>query len=171
MTTTPEYIERIYAELRQLAAQRIERESHDESLSPTALIHEVYLRIQKVEQITDTNHFRALAAQAMQRILVDRARKRRALKRGGTKERVPMQDIETTYHQPEQLLAIHELLDALHVRSPRRAELVRLRVFGGYKLADAAEILGISLTAAEDDWAFAIAWLRREWNAGNQKEG
>jgi RNA polymerase sigma factor (TIGR02999 family) len=159
----------VYDELRQLAAQRLAREKPGQTLQATALVHEAYLRLvgKGEEQHWDSRgHFFAAAAEAMRRILVDNARRKHSRKRGGDREQ---QDVDpddlplAAPGDPLQVLAIHEALDRLSMKSPRTAELVKLRYFLGCTMAETAQILGIGLATAEEDWTYARAWLRRQW--------
>lgn len=162
--------QKIYQDLRSLAAQRLAGERVNHTLQPTALINEVFLRLNAIEKFENTGHFYTSAAQAMQRILIDHARARNSGKRGGKLNRIPLTDIQQAWDEPAELLVVDDLLSRLAKRSPRKAELVRLRVFAGCTIAESAEILGISKTTASDDWAFARAWLRREWLADENQE-
>jgi RNA polymerase sigma factor (TIGR02999 family) len=153
----------VYDELRKLAAARLAREAPGQSLQPTALVHEVYLRLvgSNPDQLFDSRgHFFAAAAEAMRRILVDRARDRNRLKRGGGRHRVRI-DLDRLLAEPpgDDLLALDEALSALAREDPRAAELVKLRAFAGLTLARAAEVLGIGRRTADRDWAYARAWL------------
>ena len=158
-----ELFERVYSDLRRLAAAKLSVERIDHTLQPTALVHEVFLKLNSVQNFEDTSHFFSTAAQAMQRILVDHAKARLAHKRGGKLKRAPLIDIEQTLNDPAEILVINDLLNGLQERSARKAELFRLRLFAGCTIPECAEILGISTSTADDDWAFAKAWLRREW--------
>jgi RNA polymerase sigma factor (TIGR02999 family) len=156
----------LYDELRRLAAHRMARESPGQTLTATALVHEAYLRLLGAEQGQQWNsrgHFFAAAAEAMRRILVDRARHKRSLKAGGDRHRVEMADIEPAVPEPNvDLLALNEALDNLEKRDRRMAELIKLRFFAGLTIAQAAQVLGISTSTADNDWAYARCWLRLE---------
>lgn len=162
----------VYGELRRLAAVHMAQENPGHTLNATALVHEVYLRLVKRGSSEDGNeptfanrkHFFLAASDSMRRILVDHARTKGRKKRGGAKQRMPLQDIAGTIASPSELLAIDELLDKFTEKWPRRAELVKLRIFAGCTIPECADMLGISASTAEDDWAYARAWLRREWN-------
>ncbi|MCI0457575.1 MAG: ECF-type sigma factor [Gemmataceae bacterium] len=156
----------VYDELRRLAAQKMARESPGQTLGATALVHEAYLRLvdtEKVSQWNSRGHFFAAAAEAMRRILVERARHKRSLKAGGDRHRLELADIEPAAAEPNvDLLALHEVLDKLEQHDPRIAELVKLRCFAGLTIAEAAQLLGISPSTADHDWAYARCWLRLE---------
>ena len=156
----------VYDELRKLAAQRLAQEKPGQTLQPTALVHEAYLRLVDVEQAQRWNsrgHFFAAAAEAMRRILVEGARRKGSLKRGGCRAREELDEQEVVAPQvPEDLLALDEALSLLAVTEPQAAELVKLRYFAGLTVKQAAEALGISPRSADFLWAFARAWLLRK---------
>jgi RNA polymerase sigma factor (TIGR02999 family) len=153
----------VYDELRKLAAGHMANEAPGHTLDATALVHEAYLRLIGDQQFANRRHFFAAAAEAMQRILVDRARKRKALKRGGDRRRLRLDQLhEAAEETPAEFLALHEALDKLATQHPRKAELVKLRFFAGLTNAQAADALGISASTADNDWAYARAWLRLE---------
>src|SRR5262245_29295162 len=153
----------VYDELRKLAALRMIRERPDQSLSVTALVHEAYLRLVGDQQFDNRGHFFAAAAEAMRRILVDRARERNALKRGGDRRRLRFDRLQLEAEEtPAEFLALHDALDRLAEKDPRKAQLVKLRFFAGLTNAQAADALGISISTADNDWAYARAWLRLE---------
>jgi len=160
----------VYGELRRLAAQRLARESGGQTLQATALVHEAYLRLVDTEAVRHWNgrgHFFAAAAEAMRRILVERARHKRSLKGGGEFRRQRLSDVQPAVGGPDlDLLALNEALDNLAKRDPRQAELVKLRFFAGLTIEQAATVLGVSTTTAENDWAHARCWLRLEMAAG-----
>jgi RNA polymerase sigma factor (TIGR02999 family) len=155
----------VYDELRKLAAARIATESPDHTLQPTALVHEAYLRL--VGQGDDKHwdgrrHFFAAAAEAMRRILIDRARHKQTRKAGGGRRRVDLDDIEPVLEEKngDRLLALDEALRQFEAEDPRKAELVKLRFFAGFTAEQAAATLGVSTSTAEKDWAYARSWLR-----------
>ena len=156
----------VYDELRRLAASRMAREAPGQTLQATALVHEAYLRLLDGGQPQGWNgrgHFFAACAEAMRRILVERARHKRSLKAGGGRHRQELPDIELAVPGPRlDLLALHEALTKLEQRDQRRAELVKLRFFTGLTIAEAARALGISESTADNDWAYARSWLRLE---------
>ena len=159
----------VYEELRKLAAQKLAQEKPGQTLQATALVHEAYLRLVDVESAQHWNsrgHFFAAAAEAMRRILVENARRKQSRKRGGASQR-EHEDLDdlplAPCRDPLEVLAIHEILEQLGAKSPRKAELVKLRYFLDCTIAEAAEILGIAPKTAEEDWTYARAWLRRQF--------
>jgi RNA polymerase sigma factor (TIGR02999 family) len=162
----------VYDELRRLAAQRLSQEKPGQTLQATALVHEAYVRLVDSEQVQHWNgrgHFFAAAAEAMRRILVEGARQKQTQRHGGgwVRHQAPPDELaQESDREPLELLAVHEMLDHLAAKSPRAAELVKLRYFLGCTIPEAAEILGIASSTAEDDWTYARAWLRREWLRG-----
>jgi len=159
----------VYDELRRIAAHKMAREAAGHTLQPTALVHEAWLRM-----LGDGNpsfdgraHFFAAAAEAMRRILVDAARRKRSLKRGGSAEREELHESQLVLEAPsEEMLAVHEALDLLAAEDPTSAELVKLRYFVGMTMEEAAAALGISLRTAGRLWSYGRAWLRRKIGAG-----
>ena len=157
----------VYQELRQLAAQRMSKESPGQTLQATALVHEAYLRLVGAEEQhwSSRHHFFSAAAEAMRRILVDNARRKRSLKHGGGRKRieldkaVQMKDDDTP---PDDLIALDEALEKLSEKDKVKADLVKLRYFAGLTIEQTAEIMGISPTTAKRCWAYARAWLLRE---------
>src|ERR1700733_8911059 len=156
----------VYDELRRLAAQRLAREAPGQTLQATALVHEAYLRLIGADPDRPWDgrgHFFAAAAEAMRRILVENARRRHRVKRGGNRNRVDLDKAQpTTPETDDDLLALDEALERLAKKDPIKAQLVQLRVFAGLTVVQAAEILGLSTTTADRYWAFARAWLRVE---------
>jgi len=151
----------VYEELRKLAAVRLAQEKPGQTLQATALVHDAYLRLvgsQTPRTYRDRSHFFASAAASMRRILVDIARAKRCEKRGGIRERKPLEDVAAPLPDDE-LLALHDALDELAAEDPQKAQLVELRYFGGLTGDQAAEVLGISPSAADRHWMFARAWL------------
>jgi RNA polymerase sigma factor (TIGR02999 family) len=153
----------VYDELRRLAGARLVREGAGQSLQATALVHEAYLRLVGGEPdrpFEGRGHFFAAAAEAMRRILIDRARDRKRLKRGGERRRVRI-DLDAMLVEPpgDDLLDLDEALTALAREDPGAAEVVKLRAFAGLTLAQAAEALGVSRRTVDRDWAYARAWL------------
>jgi RNA polymerase sigma factor (TIGR02999 family) len=164
----------VYDELRRLAARRLARENPGQTHQATALVHEAYLRLVGPQDPgwDGRGHFFAAAAEAMRRILVERARRKRRLKHGGGRSRQDpdLDDLagpET--RDPLEVLAVHEAVDQLAAKAPRKAELVKLRYFLGCTMAEAAQVLGIAQATAEDDWTYSKAWLRRHWYRGEPK--
>ncbi len=155
----------VYDELRKLAELKLRRESPGQTLQATALVHEAWLRLGGDRQPAWENRaqFFAAAAEAMRRILIDRARRRMALRRGGQTEKVALDELEIpTGVDDDELLRLHEALDRLAEHDPPKAELVKLRFFVGLTLAEAADVLGLSGPTAKRQWAYARAWLYRE---------
>src|SRR5438093_1641970 len=158
----------VYAELRRLAAHKMALESPGQTLQPTALVHEAWLRLvgDETRRWNDRTHFFAAAAEAMRRILVDNARRKRAQRHGGKLERVEVPEIASPIAQnADQILAVSEALEKLAARDKQKAELVKLRYFVGMTTEEAAEILGISVPTADRHWAYTRAWLAREISA------
>jgi RNA polymerase sigma factor (TIGR02999 family) len=160
----------VYDELRRLAAQKLAQEKPGQTLQATALVHEAYLRLvdtEKAQHWNSRGHLFAAAAEAMRRILVERARHKKSLKAGGGHHRVELTDVEgLTDDAGEELLALHEALEKLEQKDPRKAELVKLRFFAGLTNEQAAQLLGISTSTADNDWAYARSWLRLEVSGG-----
>jgi RNA polymerase sigma factor (TIGR02999 family) len=163
----------VYEELRRLAAQKIARETPGQTLQATALVHEAYLRLvatpaspelaQHVPHWNSRGHFFAAAAEAMRRILVERARHKKSQKAGGDQQRHGIDDIEPAIPGPDlDLLALNEALTKLESQDRRKAELVKLRFFAGMTIEEAAQALGISTATANSDWVYARCWLRVE---------
>ena len=155
----------VYAELRRLAASKMSTEPAHQTLQPTALVHEAWLRITASKDIVwqGRNHFFGVAAEAMRRILIERARRRGAAKRGGGWERLDLEHVDVASEtQADTLLALDEALARLMEVDPRSGELVKLRFFGGLTLDEAGEVLGFSGRTAKRCWAFARAWLYHE---------
>ena len=155
----------IYAELRRLAGQQLRREPDGHTLSPTALVHEAYMRLADYSHVewTGRAHFMAAASTAMRRILVDHARGHRSAKRGGALQRVSLDDVELgAEDRAELLVALDEALDRLKALDGRQAQVVECRFFGGMTEEETAEALGIGLRTAKRDWAKAKSWLHRE---------
>jgi RNA polymerase sigma factor (TIGR02999 family) len=157
----------VYDELRKLAAQRLANEKPGQTLQATALVHDAYLRLVDVERVPHFEgraHFFAAAAEAMRRILIDQARHKRSQKAGGDRQRLDLADVAPAIEPPANLdlLALDEALKKLEAKDSRKASLVKLRFFAGLSNHDAAEALGISPSTADNDWAYARAWLRVE---------
>jgi RNA polymerase sigma factor (TIGR02999 family) len=164
----------VYDDLRRLAAHRLAREAPGQTLDPTGLVHEAYLRLmdnQADEPWDGRGHFFAAAAEAMRRILVERARRKRALKHGGGRARLPLDEAELLAPEPrEDLLALDEALTQLADTDRPAAALVQLRYFGGLSIPEAARVLGISPRSADRLWAYARAWLHQKiQGAGRQR--
>ena len=151
----------VYAELRTIARTKMAGERSGHTLQPTALVHEAWLRLGD-QRFANRAHFFSAAAEAMRRILIDSARRRAAARNGGGVARISLDDVEIAAPaKDEELLAIHERLDALAEHDGRKAELVKLRYFAGLTIREAADVLGISAPTAKRDWTYARAWLFR----------
>lgn len=159
-------IELAYADLRRMAARRLPPSGADQTLQPTALVHEAWLRLGGDEMRGWNNraHFFAAAATAMRSILVDRARRRKARRHGGGQERVALDAVEIAGADAcdDQVLAVHDALERLALEDPPKAELVKLRYFAGLSVEEAAQVLGVSAATAHRWWVYARAWLGRE---------
>lgn len=154
----------VYRELRRIAAMQMRSERSDHTLEPTALVHEVFLRLAGAEGVQPKNrsHFFAIAAQAMRRILVDHARRRKAQKRGQGERPSVLVDVPDATADPDgYVVALHEALQELAELDPRQARIVELRFFGGMTIEEAAESLGLGHATVERDWKLAKAWLHR----------
>ena len=156
----------VYDELRRLAARNLENEVPGQTLQATALVHEAYLRLVDVEKAQHWNsraHFFGAAAEAMRRILVERARSKQRVKHGGQYKRVDLNNVQSI-GDPEQvdLIALDEALTRFEEKEPVKAELVKLRYFAGLIIEDAADVMGISRTTAARYWTFARVWLYAE---------
>jgi RNA polymerase sigma factor (TIGR02999 family) len=153
----------VYEELRQLAAQKLAQERPGQTLQATALVHEAYLRVvgkDDEQRWGSRGHFFAAAAEAMRRILVDAARRKRRLKRGGDRQRVALESLDPSADGcADDVLALDEALCALAAEDADKAELVKLRYYAGLTLEDAAQCLGVSRATASRHWSYARAWL------------
>jgi RNA polymerase sigma factor (TIGR02999 family) len=153
----------VYDQLRKLAARKLAREAPGQTLEATALVHEAYLRLVGAHDPgwNSRGHFYAAAAEAMRRILVENARRKKSRKAGGEHRRVELSDVEPAVEDPRvDLLALDEALTQLEAKDRRKAELVKLRYFAGLTNEQAARALGISPSTADNDWAYARSWLR-----------
>ncbi len=158
----------VYEELRKLAAHKMASEAAGQTLQATALVHEAWLRMvgNEKQKWDGRSHFFAAAAEAMRRILIDRARRKRAARHGGGQQRVDIQEVDlVSPTDDDQLLAVSEALDKLAAQNKLEAELVKLRYFVGMTLEEGAEVLAISARTADNYWAHARAWLFRELKA------
>jgi RNA polymerase sigma factor (TIGR02999 family) len=161
----------VYEELRILAAQRLSQEPPGQTLQATALVHEAYIRLveQQDQNWNSRRHFFAAAAEAMRRILVDNARRRKSLKRGGDRQRIELDAaslVDDSTRRAEDLIALDEALHKLGNRDPVKADLVKLRYFAGLTSGQAAKVLGISPATADRYWDYARSWLRVEMTKG-----
>jgi RNA polymerase sigma factor (TIGR02999 family) len=155
----------VYGELRLLAAEKMAQEQPGQTLEATALVHEAYLRLVDVDKVRhweSRRHFFAAAAEAMRRILVDNARRKKSLKRGGGRGRAPLDPANAAAPESsDEVLAVDEALAGLAEADPQAAELVKLRYFAGMSIPEAAKVLNIGARSADRLWAYSRAWLRR----------
>ena len=155
----------VYDELRKLAAARLAREKPGQTLQPTALVHEAYLRLVDAEKVRHWNsraHFFGAAAEAMRRILIEQARSKRAEKRGGDLKRVDLLNAEAVAAPADDLIVLDEILERLSGLDPSAGQLLKLRYFAGLSVEEAAEVLGMSRTSAYRSWTFIRAWVRSQ---------
>ena len=155
----------MYAELYQLAQGQRHRWDGDHTLNPTSLVHEAYLKLvdQNSVEWNDRNHFLAVAARVVRHILINYAERKRAAKRGGGQEGVPVEDANPlTEEAAEEVLALHEALERLETVNERQAKVVEARFFGGFTLEETGALLDISAATVKRDWLMASAWLHRE---------
>jgi RNA polymerase sigma factor (TIGR02999 family) len=158
-------LELVYDELRRLAASKLAQEAPGQTLQPTALVHEAWLRLvgDKSPSFTDRKHFFCAAAEAMRHILIDRARRKKTERHGGSYRRVDFEEFDVaTPSSDEQLLVVNEALDKLSLEHSIQAELVKLRYFAGMTNEEISEVLGISVSTVKNYWAFSRAWLLNE---------
>jgi RNA polymerase sigma factor (TIGR02999 family) len=179
-TATSRLLPLVYDELRRLAAQRLAHEKPGQTLQPTALVHEAYLRLvasggrESPDQPhwDGRGHFFAAAAEAMRRILVENARRKKSLRRGGDRARLDLDDVQPTVPESDpDLLALDGALTKLATNDKVKADLVQLRYFAGMTSAEAAQVLGISKATADRYWAYARAWLHEEITGSSQADG
>jgi RNA polymerase sigma factor (TIGR02999 family) len=159
----------VYQELRRLAAHKMSHEAAGQTLQPTALVHEAWLRLsgQPDKMWQGRAHFFGAAAEAMRRILIENARRRHAVRHGGGKLRVDIEEVEIAAPaRDEELLAINEALERFSALDDKKAQLVKLRYFVGLTIEDAAGVMGISVATAKRWWSFARAWLHKETHPG-----
>lgn len=162
--TAEELLPVVYEELRKLARAKLAREIPGQTLQATALVHEAYLRLAAGQQPAWSNraHFFAAAAEAMRRILIDNARRKKALRHGGGSQPVALDEVPIAAPGPDdELVAVDEALNELAAQDPMKAELVKLKYFAGLTTAEAAALLGISEATAKRHWSYARAWLYR----------
>jgi len=164
MESSEELLQILYTELRKLAASRLRKEMLGQTLQPTALVHEAYLRLidkDDRQQWNGRGHFFGAASTAMRRILIERARKKKTLRAGGRLQRVQLDEIDNqSLPSTVELLSLNQALTELAQQSPRKAKLVELRFFAGLSNREAARVLGISTSTADLDWRYARAWLK-----------
>ena len=160
--TSEELLPLLYAELRKLAASRMSGEKPGQTLQPTALVHEAYLRLGSDSIWNDRAHFFGSAAQAMRRILIEKARRKSRIRHGGHLRRVEVEALDVAWEtEPEQLLFLDEALGLLEKEDPLAARLVSLRFFAGVPNVEAAKLLGVSESTAKRTWAYARAFLHQ----------
>jgi RNA polymerase sigma factor (TIGR02999 family) len=156
----------VYDELRKLAARKMAQEKPGQTLQATALVHEAYVRLVDVERVDRWNsrgHFFAAAAEAMRRILVDEARRKRSQKRGGDRRRLSLEEVDlATRGTPEEIVALDDALERLGAEDPQAERIAKLRLFAGLSIDQAAEATGVSRATAYRQWTYARAWLRSE---------
>lgn len=155
----------VYDELRRLAASKLAQETPGQTLQPTALVHEAWLRLvgDHNPPFKNRKHFFCAAAEAMRHILIDRARRKQTRRHGGEYRRVDFEDIDLAAPSADdQLLAVHEALDKLALEHPGQVEVVKLRYFGGLTNEEISEVLGISVSSVKNYWTFSRAWLLNE---------
>jgi len=155
----------VYDELRRVAASKLAREAPGQTLQPTALVHEAWLRLvgEQKPSFKDRTHFFRASAEAMRRILIDRARRKKTQRHGGGYQRVTFEDFElATPSTADELLAMNEALDKFALEHPVQAELVKFRYFAGLTNEEVSEVLGISVSTAKNYWTFSRAWLLNE---------
>jgi RNA polymerase sigma factor (TIGR02999 family) len=160
----------VYQELRQLAAQRMSKESPAQTLQATALVHEAYLRLVGAEEQnwSSRHHFFAAAAEAMRRILIENARRKKRLRHGGDRRKIDLDEASMAVVGPsDDLIALDEALEKLSSEDKVSADLVKLRFFAGLTMEQAANILGLPRRTADRNWAYARAWLNREVSKGD----
>lgn len=168
-SATHELMQLVYDELRAVAAEYLRHERPGHTLQPTALVHEAYLRLAKLDRIEwrDKTHFHVAASGAIRRVLVDHARGKHAAKRGGGGRRLTLTDADLPLTGAAvDVLVLDEALDRLNQIDERKRRVVELRFFGGLTIDETAKALGVGATTVEDDWVFARAWLRRELGEG-----
>ena len=169
-SASEELLPLVYQELRKVAEAKLANEKPGQTLQATALVHEAYVRLVdgSGQQWENSRHFFAAAAESMRRILIERARQRASLKRGGDRERIELDfaDPEVLPLACDDILGLEDALQKLEQQHPRKAELVKLRFFAGLTVAQAASALEISTTTAENDCVYAKSWLRLEMSAG-----
>ena len=161
----------VYAELRQLAAQKLAQEKPGQTLDATALVHEAYMRLVGDRQFASRRHFFAAAAEAMRRILIEQVRRKRSHRQGGARRRQELSDEDmVVIPLSDELLDLDEALSKLGSADPQAAELVKLRVFAGMTIEQVAHVQGISPRTVKRNWAYARAWLGRELAAYDERD-
>jgi len=165
----------VYEELRKLASQRLVQEKPGQTLQATALVHEAYLRLvgsQNNQRWDSRGHFFAAAAEAMRRILVENARRKGRMKRGGARRRIDLESADLASSAvPDDLLDLNDALERLSAEDPDAAQLIKVRLFAGLSIDQAAELLGVSRSTAYDHWAYARAWLHSALHGPQDQPG
>jgi len=166
-TDANQLIPLVYTELRRIASLKMRRENPGQTLQATALVHEAWLRLGDAT-FANKSHFFAAASEAMRRILVERARRKLREKRGAGAKHIGMDEVEVAMPEgsEEEALAVNEALDSLAAAHPQKAEIVKLRYFVGLSFDEIADLMGISLSSAKLDWAYARGWLHRKISSG-----
>jgi len=160
----------VYEELRRLASRFLGHERPDHTLQPTALVHEAFLRLSRQDKAVWTNpeQFFCVAATSMRRILVNHAKRRQAVRHGGGRQMLRIDEVTCAYEQPgSMLIALDDALAGLAEIDPRKARIVELRYFAGFQIEEVARLLEISVTTVKREWAFAKVWLLREVGGGD----
>jgi RNA polymerase sigma factor (TIGR02999 family) len=161
-TATDRLLALVYDELRRVAAYKMAQQAPGQTLQPTALVHEAWLRVvgNRNPSFNDRTHFFSAAAEAMRHILIDRARRKLTQRHGGSFERVDIDNLEIAApDQDDRLLAVHEALERFALKYPRQAEVVKLRYFGGMSDEETSVLLGVSVSTVRNYWVFSRAWL------------
>lgn len=171
MGASPEMFERVYQQLRVLAERHFRNQPASVTLQPTALVHEVYVRMVRGDaaSIHDREHFMAVASTAMRQILVDQARRRHAAKRGGNAQQITLSDVSAdpaNQNDVTDVLTVDRLITQLNGLSPRQAKVVELRAFAGMTMPEVARVLGVAVATVEKDWRQARAWMRVKLQGG-----
>ena len=156
----------VYAELHRIARRAWSQQPHNQTLQPTALINEAYLKLASAENATykDRVHFFAVACSAMRQILVNHAKSRLTGKRGGAHAHVSLDEVQPVVQEAAEVVALHEALEALQAVDPRKSRVVEMRYFGGLSVEETAEALGVSVRTVNRDWRLARSWLIRQMN-------
>lgn len=165
-----EVIRLVYAELHRIARRAWSQRSGGQTLQPTALINEAYLKLANVENASfkDRCHFFAVASSAMRQILVNHAKSRLTLKRGGAQVQISIDDFHPVQQEAAEIVALNDALDALHEVDPRKSKIVELRYFVGSSIEETAEALGLSVRTVNREWSLARSWLIREINRSSK---
>lgn len=169
----PQLVQLVYGELRRIAQFRMQAEGVGHTLSPTALVHEAYLKLARSGELRfeDRSHFFAVAAQAMRRILVDHARAKKTARRGGDQEPAWLEELQVAAPEPqEDIIELDEALNRLAALSPRQSRVIELRYFAGLTEDQVADILGVTRRTVNRDWLMARTWLHRQLHPGSKND-